>query len=134
MRKRRTSMVLQTTAMLDVIFILLIFFVAVSKVREGKLDLRLPDIVEKSSSAGSRPEKEILLSVSREDQMELNGQSIRDVADLQEKLSRENPSDRVVIASDREARSGALVAALKVVTESGFQDVSFLYDPRRSPR
>lgn len=131
MRKNRKSVVLQTTAMLDVIFILLIFFVAVSKVRDGKLDIRLADVREQEPRSGSNSEEAIVISVNRDDQIELNGIPVKDEIDLKEKLSREDPAARIVFAPDREARSGSLIATLKAVTDSGFQDVSFLYDPKR---
>jgi biopolymer transport protein ExbD len=132
MRKSRKSVVLQTTAMLDVIFILLIFFVAVSKVREGELDIRLADVRAEETRSGSNSEKSIVISVTREDQIEINGVGVRDEVDLREKLSREDPAGRILFAPDREARSGSLIAALKAVTDAGFEDVSFLYDPKRS--
>ncbi len=123
---------LQTTAMLDVIFILLIFFVAVSKVRDGQLDIRLADVIEQEHHSGSNSEEAIVISVNRDDQIELNGIRVKDEIDLREKLSREDPASRIVFVPDREARSGSLIATLKAVTDSGFQDVSFLYDPKRS--
>ncbi len=132
MRKNRKSVVLQTTAMLDVIFILLIFFVAVSKVRDGQLDIRLADVIEQEHHSGSNSEEAIVISVNRDDQIELNGIRVKDEIDLREKLSREDPAARIVFVPDREARSGSLIATLKAVTDSGFQDVSFLYDPKRS--
>ncbi len=130
MRKNRKRVVLQTTAMLDVIFILLIFFVAVSKVREGELDLRLPDVVEKGGGSGPASEKDLVISVNREDQIQLNGVAMKDEAELREKLSQEDGSGRIVFAADRESRSGSLVGALKAVTDSGFENVSFLYNPK----
>jgi biopolymer transport protein ExbD len=132
MRKNRKPVVLQTTAMLDVIFILLIFFVAVSKVRDGQLDIRLADVREQEHRSGSNSEEAIVISVNRDDQIELNGIRVKDDIDLREKLSREDPAARIVFAPDREARSGSLIATLKAVTDSGFQNVSFLYDPKRS--
>ena len=132
MRKSRKSVVFQTTAMLDVIFILLIFFVAVSKVREGQLDIRLADVRAEETRPGSNSEEAIVISVTREDQIEINGVGVRDEVDLREKLSREDPAGRILFAPDREARSGSLIAALKAVTDAGFEDVSFLYDPKRS--
>ena len=118
--------------MLDVIFILLIFFVAVSKVREGELDIRLADVRAEETRSGSNSEKSIVISVTREDQIEINGVGVTDEVDLREKLSREDPDGRILFAPDREARSGSLIAALKAVTDAGFEDVSFLYDPKRS--
>ena len=131
MRKNRKRVVLQTTAMLDVIFILLVFFVAVSKVREGELDLRLPDVIEQDGRSGAPTENDLVISVDREDQIKLNGVAVKDEVDLREKLSREVESSRVVFAADGDSRSGSLVSALKAVTDSGFHDISFLYNPKR---
>ena len=130
-RKSRKQVVLQTTAMLDVIFILLVFFVAVSKVREGELDLRLPDVVEKGKGAGASDRKSLVISVDREDRICLNGVLLQDDTELRQKLAREDSSGRVLFAADRDSHSGPLVGALKAVTDSGFHDVSFLYDPKR---
>ena len=73
-----------------------------------------------------------MISVNRDNQIEPNGIRVKDELDLREKLSREDPAARIVFVPDREARSGSLIATLKAVTDSGFQDVSFLYDPKRS--
>jgi len=131
--KRGRALLMNTTSMLDVIFILLLFFVAVSKIRDGTIDLRLPAAEGKTSEAQAKKNEEITISLDRNDQISMNGHAVGDERGLLQALKVEPSADRrIVFLADRESHSGRLVAALKAVTDAGHQNVSFLYEPRES--
>lgn len=119
---------MNTTSMLDVIFILLIFFIAVSKLREARIDLRLPEADGPATAASETPP--VTLAVDASDGLHLNGRKVGDVAELV-RLLKDHPKDQPVsVLADRGSHSGRLVEALRAVNEAGFTRVSFAYEPK----
>ena len=130
MTKRKRGTMMNFTSMLDVIFILLLFFVAASKLRDASLDVRLPTAEGKSETSAGRSGKDLTISVDREDRLFLNGAAVAAEKVLVSSLGTDRER-RVVFVADRESHSGRLVGTLKTVTDAGFHDVSFLYQTKR---
>ncbi|MFP5358856.1 MAG: ExbD/TolR family protein [Gammaproteobacteria bacterium] len=111
------------TPMLDVVFIMLIFFiVTTSFVKEAGIDVNRP-----SAKTAERKEKGNILIAIRE-----NGDVWIDkrVVDLRavranvERLHAENPEGAVVIISDKAAQTGVLVEVMDQVRLGGVENVS----------
>lgn len=133
MKRPRRGVLMNTTSMLDVIFILLLFFVAVSKIRDGTIDLKLPSAEGKTVESSGKKDDEITVAVDKQDQLKLNGRTVGKERELLQALKQEaagGSQRRIVFLADRESHSGRLVSALKAVTEAGFQDISFVYQPQ----
>ena len=102
---------LALTSMLDVIFLLLCFFVTVSVFSqwENEISIRLP-----SAATAEEPDRlpgEIVLNLNQEGQVSVNG-VILSLPDLQTRLKRVSeqfPGQPVIIRADREVRYNQLV-------------------------
>ena len=105
---------LALTSMLDVIFLLLCFFVTVSVFSqwESEISIRLP-----SAETASEPERlpgEIIVNLAKDGTVRVNGATLA-LDDLKSRLSRVSkfyPGQPVIIRADRETRYETLVALI----------------------
>ncbi len=109
--------------MMDIVFIMLIFFiVTTSFVKESGIDVNRPTAraaVQKDRGnilIGIRPNGEIWIDKRVVD--------IRAVRANIERLHAENPQGAVVIAADRETRTGLLVQVMDQVRLAGIRNMS----------
>jgi len=111
------------TPLIDMVFILLIFFVVTSSfVKESGIEVNRP-----SAKSAERQERgNIIISITKKgeiwiDRRRINLSALR--ANV-ERLHAENPEGSVIIASDRDARTGILVEALDQARLAGVANVS----------
>ena len=105
---------LALTSMLDVIFLLLCFFVTVSVFSqwESEISIKLPN-----ASTGEQPERlpgEIIVNLSKDGTIRVNGTSLT-LDDLQTrlaKISKFYPGQPVIIRADRDTKYESLVAVI----------------------
>ena len=118
------------TSMIDVIFILLAFFVCVSEVRQGKLQIDVPEVAE--TEARSRSDREPLrIEITARDEVFLGGDRV-DGAALERLLAQEarrhGPAVSevpVVIAGDKQARNGTTMKVMGQLAKAGFKRFEF---------
>lgn len=102
------------TSMLDVIFLLLCFFVTVSVFSqwESEISIKLP-----SASTSEQPDRlpgEIIVNLSKEGIVKVNGAKL-DLEDLQSRLSKISkfyPGQPVIIRADKETQYEELVKVI----------------------
>lgn len=112
--KRRTASrapALALTSMLDVIFLLLCFFVTVSVFSqwENEISIQLPNA--KTSEQPARLPGEIIINLDRAGHVSVNGRAL-ELNDLQRRLAkivRYYPGQSVIIRADRDVKYDALV-------------------------
>lgn len=111
------------TPMLDVVFIMLIFFiVTASFVKEAGIDVNRPD----AATAVNKDRASILVAISENDEIWINKRRV-DVRAVQaniERLHAENPQGTVVIQADRKATTEALIKVMDASRAAGIMDVS----------
>ncbi|HBS42782.1 MAG TPA: biopolymer transporter ExbD [Oceanospirillales bacterium] len=111
------------TPMLDVVFIMLIFFiVTASFVKESGIEVNRPD----ASTAQAKPRANILIAVNAADEIWINKRRV-DVSQVRaniERLHAENPQGTVVIQADEESNTKAVVAVMDAARAAGVYDVS----------
>ncbi|MGI9321881.1 MAG: ExbD/TolR family protein [Thiogranum sp.] len=128
MRKKRVleaaeEIDLNITPMLDVVFIILIFFVVSSSfIKESGVDVSRP-------GAGSAERKErgnIMIGITSDNQVWIDRRQIdiRAVRANIERLHAENPEGAVVIQADKDSKTGLLVQVIDQSRLAGVQDVS----------
>ena len=105
---------LALTSMLDVIFLLLCFFVTVSVFSqwESEISIRLPDA--KTAEAPERLPGEIIVNLSKDGTLRVNGATLSH-DDLQSRLKRIStfyPGQPVIIRADRETKYDDLVKTI----------------------
>lgn len=111
------------TPMLDVVFIMLIFFiVSASFIRESGIDVNRPDKpAENPTEDGS-----ILVAISENNQIWMDRRLIdpRAVRANIARMSAENPGSPVVILADRRSHNDTLVQVMNASREAGIYDIS----------
>ncbi len=124
-RKRRLEEEneINMTPMLDVVFIMLIFFiVTASFVKEAGIDVNRPGAV----TAERKERGNILVAISESgeiwiDKREVDPRALR--ANI-ERLRAENPQGAVVIQADRNSKNGVLVEVMDAARDAGVENVS----------
>ncbi len=126
MRRKKTQMSepleLNMTPLIDMIFILLIFFmVSSSFVRESGVEVERPVAKTASSKAPS-----VVVAVDSGNVIWIEGRSIdiRQVRIWMSKFRSDTPDGGVVIAADTMARSGIVIQVLDACREAGIRNVS----------
>ena len=111
------------TPMLDVVFIMLIFFiVTASFVKESGIEVNRPD----ASTSQAKPRANILIAINASDEIWINKRRVDEsqVRANIERLHAENPQGSVVIQADEEAKTRKLVAVMDAARQAGVFDVS----------
>ena len=111
---------LALTSMLDVIFLLLCFFVTVSVFSqwESEISIKLP--AARTSEQLERLPGEIIVNLSKEGTVKVNG-SILPLPELRDrlaKISKFYPGQPVIIRADREVRYESLVSLIDTCREA----------------
>jgi biopolymer transport protein ExbD len=111
------------TPMLDVVFIMLIFFiVTASFVKEAGIDVNRPE----AATAVKKDRANILVAISDKGEIWINKRKV-DVRAVQaniERLYAENPQGTVVIQADRKATTDVLIKVMDASRAAGIEDVS----------
>lgn len=111
------------TPMLDVVFIMLIFFIVTATfVKEAGVDIERPQ----ASTAERQDLANILIAITDEDEIWLDG-SRADERDLATKIKRmhaENPQGSVVIQADRDSTHQKLKIVMDAVQKAGVPQVA----------
>ncbi|MCB1877717.1 MAG: biopolymer transporter ExbD [Chromatiales bacterium] len=114
---------LDITPMLDVVFIILIFFVvSTSFVKESGVDFNRP-----SAATAERKERgHIMVGIDARNQVWIDRKvvDIRAVRANIQRLRAENPESAVVIQADTNAKTGLLVQVIDQTRLAGVRDVS----------
>ena len=111
------------TPMLDVVFIMLIFFiVTASFVKEAGIDVNRPD----AATAERKERGNILVAITENGQIWINKRQVdpRAVRANIERMHAENPQGSVVIQADENSRNGLLVQVMDAARLAGVYEVS----------
>ncbi|MGJ7458332.1 ExbD/TolR family protein [Halomonas sp. MA07-2] len=136
MRKRRRPGPLEgdaseinLTPMLDVVFIMLIFFiVTTSFIKESGVEIQRPE----SSAATPQLETQLLVAITRDGAVWLDGQAV-DAHRVGERVAALISDDGgVVIQADRETTTGLLIEVMDRIREAGIEEIA-VAATRREP-
>ena len=124
--------VINLTPMIDVVFLLLIFFLAATTFarEEVELDLRLPQA--KSGKAGNG-EQQLVVNVFADGKLTVDGREVT-LAALQQKLQaavQRNAEQAVLVRGDQESRFGTGLAVLDVCRLAKVKKVDFAALPQK---
>ena len=133
MRKRKQlegedDIDLNITPMLDIVFIILIFFVvATSFVKEAGVDVSRPG----AHSSERKERGNIMVAITADNAIWIDKREvdIRAVRANIERLHAENPEGAVVIQADQNSRTGLLVQVIDQARLAGVSDVSIAANP-----
>lgn len=127
MRKRRAKaeedMGIDLTPMLDIVFIMLIFFIVTATfVKESGIDVTRPD----AETAVKQSRVGILIAINENNEVWINRRQV-DLAAVRanvERLHAENPQGGAVIQADEKAETGILVEIMDQVRLAGVGSIS----------
>ena len=111
------------TPMLDVVFIMLIFFiVTASFVKESGIDINRPN----AATAVKKERGNILVAITPTGQIWIDRRQVdvRSVRANIERLHAENPQGAVVMQADRESKNGLLVEVMDAAKLAGVENIS----------
>ncbi|NRA07056.1 MAG: biopolymer transporter ExbD [Myxococcales bacterium] len=111
------------TPMLDVVFIMLIFFiVTASFVKEAGIDVNRPD----AATAEKKTKGNILVAITENGQIWIDKRQVdpRALRANIERLHAENPQGSVVIQADKNSKNGLLVLVMDSARLAGVFNVS----------
>ena len=111
------------TPMLDVVFIMLIFFiVTASFVKETGIDVNRPD----ATTAQPKEKANILIAIGANGEIWIDRRKVdvRAVRANIERLKAENPQGSVVIQADKKAVTETLIAVMDAARQAGVYNVS----------
>ena len=116
------------TPMLDVVFIMLIFFiVTASFVKESGIDVNKPS----ATTTVAKEKANILIAIDANGEIWIDRRIVdpRAVRANIERLHAENPQGTVVIQADDDARTGVLVQVMDAARQAGVYDVAIAANP-----
>lgn len=116
------------TPMLDVVFILLIFFIVTANfIKDPGLEINRPD----SETAEITENAAILIAIGPAGEIYMDGRRI-DVRQVKANVIRliaENPQGGVVMQADKKATAEKIIAVMDEVREAGVIDISIASEP-----
>lgn len=111
------------TPMLDVVFIMLIFFIVTATfVKEAGIDVNRPD----AATAVKKEKANILIAINDKNEIWIDRRQvdIRSVRPNIERLHAENPQGSVVIQSDKKAYTETLIKVMDAARSAGVYNVA----------
>ena len=111
------------TPMLDVVFIMLIFFiVTASFVKEAGIDINRPD----AATAERKEKGNILVAITENGQIWIDRRQVdpRALRANIERMHAENPNGAVIIQADEDSRNKLLVQVMDAARLAGVENVS----------
>jgi biopolymer transport protein ExbD len=111
------------TPMLDVVFIMLIFFIVTATfIKESGIDVDKPS----AATAVVQEKASILVAIDAENNVWINRRQvdIRSVRSIVERLHAENPKGTLVIQADKESKNDTLVQVMDASRRAGVYDIA----------
>ena len=111
------------TPMLDVVFIMLIFFIVTATfIKEAGIDVNRPD----APTADSQDDAAILVAISPNDEIWIDRRLVEPAAvrSVLERLHLENPKGSMVIQADEESTNEALVVVMEAAKQANISNVA----------
>ncbi|MFT5139586.1 MAG: biopolymer transport protein ExbD [Lysobacterales bacterium] len=111
------------TPMLDVVFIMLIFFIVTATfVKESGIDVNRPD----AATATKQEKANILIAIAANNTIWIDRRQIdiRSVRPNIERLHAENPQGTIVIQADKESKTDTLIQVMDASRQAGVYNVS----------
>ena len=129
-RNRSKAPALALTSMLDVIFLLLCFFVTVSVFSqwESEISIKLPNA--KTAEAPERLPGEIIVNLAKDGAISVNsvGLSLEELGARLAKVAKFYPGQPVIIRADKEVRYETLVGVIDVCRAADVWNFSLATD------
>ncbi len=128
-RNRREDLTLDLMPLIDVVFLLLIFFLITTSFTrpkpENQIPVNLPSGVTGSEATGEDP---IVIVVTNDGEVKFENDELEG-ANFQEKLQNlkaDKPNANIMLRGDSQAEHGQVVETLDAIKASGFEKVNLI--------
>ena len=134
-RRRAKAPAFALTSMLDVIFLLLCFFVTASVFSQWESEISISLPAASSSETPSRLPGEVILNVARDGSVTVNARklTLNDLGERLRKVADFYPGQPVVIRADRETSYDSLVKVLDTCRVAGVWNFSLATVEEKEP-
>lgn len=122
-KKKKSALIINVTSLIDVMFLLLIFFMVTSTFKnQPAINLVLP----RSSTATETVDMPTILFLTADGVVYMNDRAVArdDLPPLLEQLQASSGDDRMVLRADESATHGDVVELIDIIKASGFTSVS----------
>jgi biopolymer transport protein ExbD len=130
--KRRKMPSITIVSLIDILAILLIFFIVTTTFKERlpQLQINLPES-KAASAATSQPKKAILLQIKGPDQISFDNKPITTAAlpGAIHEAQRVNPGCSITMQADKEAPFGTVVTVLDALQIAGIKNIPAIAKP-----
>ncbi len=121
--KRRSAASIDISPMMDMVFILLIFFIVTSTfTKETGVEVTKPQ----AQSASEVQKENIMIAITREGTIHVNERQVDQggLQDLLKQMLAQNPDREVVLVADKDSNTGLMVQVLDAANLAGSKKVS----------
>lgn len=121
-RKRQTRASIDLSPLIDVVFLLLLFFaVTTTFLEQSGMELELPE----SSTAESAPQTAIVVEVSSDGSVRLDGEQVS-IAELEQRVAALPPEERarITVRADRALELGLAVQVIDALRRGGAEGIT----------
>lgn len=129
-QKKRGDLLVDLTPMIDVVFLMLIFFmVSTSFTATNSIKLELP---QSKAEPANKEVEQVTISIDADGQLFVQDEMVKD-GDLRRRvlnISKGDPNMRVVLRADAEAKHKRVVYVLDTVRELGMGKIGIATMPR----
>ncbi|KPK89985.1 hypothetical protein AMJ80_09005 [bacterium SM23_31] len=121
LKKRKSRKILiNITSLIDVLFLLIIFFMVSSTfVEKPGMDLELPE----SETSTLREIKDLVLQIQADETMFLNNKPVEwsNVKDFLDQEYQQNPEAALILKADKEVKHGSVVQVMDIAKQVGIK-------------
>jgi biopolymer transport protein ExbD len=126
-RKHEKKPSFQMTSMIDIVFLLLVFFMSISTFHqlESEKDINLP-IADKSKSQDEAPQN-LIINIRKDGTIIINQNTYlpNQIVAILSNLPQEHAKQAVIIRADKGVRHGKVSEVLSACAAAGVWDISF---------
>lgn len=125
-RHKKTSMALDIAPLIDIMFMLLLFFILTSSFVRPSISLKMPE----ASNKEKIEKQDIILSVDKDSNIYLNRQKV-DLNELEKLLKQKlahSKEKRIIFQGDENILYKKFVNVLDIVKRSGAKDINIAHE------
>jgi len=130
--KRRKMPSITVVSLIDILAILLIFFIVTTTFREKlpQLQINLPES-KSAATTSSEPKKSILLQIKGVDQIRLDDKPVTaaSLPSAIREVQKANPGCSITMQADKDAPFGTVVSVLDALQEAGVKNIPAVAKP-----
>ena len=129
-RHKKTSMALDIAPLIDIMFMLLLFFILTSSFVRPSISLKMPE----ASNQEKIEKQDIILSVDKDNNIYLNRQKV-DLNKLEQLLKQKlahSKEKRIIFQGDETILYKKFVNVLDIVKRSGAKDINIAHETKET--